>query len=253
MNPILAKVTGSIQEDDAVPVPAGAVTRTTFRNRAMRKEQEERQEGVEETDRSALRAVLGEGDEAVIPDEAEEMDDSGLSVLPKQLKPIKDIVQEPSHPSGEREKLITPYAALTAPDATPEAMTPLDPSKVPGSTAQTFTAAELETADGASAPEGTPVAPEEGPGVDKAMRAMDVLLGRIRTGAPASDRDQAEKMGAITTEAQAYAALKVESPAELTGNAVAAAQAALVPRAGMPEPVAANLQAICEAFRKFNQ
>ncbi len=240
MNSLLVKVTGRIQEDDVVPVPAGAITRRTHRDRMIQQRQE-RRHGDE--DSTALQRVVGEAKEGIIPDNAEEINDMGLSVLPKTMKPIKDVVQEPSHPSGDREKLMTPYAALTAPDATPGAMTPLDPSKVPGSTTQSFTAAELEK----TKPE-QEVRPEEieGPGVDKATRAMDVLLGRTRAGKPASDRAEAERAGAITSEAAAYAALRIVPPgmAETVG-------AAMAPGILMPEPTAGDGKRICEAFRHF--
>jgi hypothetical protein len=240
MNSLLAKVTGRIQEDDVVPVPAGALTRRTYRDRMIQQRQGRRGE---DEDSAALKRVVGEAKEGIIPDNAEEINDMGLSVLPKTMKPIKDVVQEPSHPSGDREKLMTPYAALTAPDATPGAMTPLDPSKVPGSTTQTFTAAELEKAE----PE-QEVTPEEieGPGVDKATRAMDVILGRTRAGKPATDLAGAERAGAITSEAAAYAALRVAPPgmAETVG-------AAMVPGTPMPEPTAGDGKMICEAFRRF--
>jgi len=241
MNSLLAKVTGKIQEDDVVPVPGGAVTRRTYRDRMVQQRQARRGENEEYGD--AVQRVVGEGKEGIIPNDAEEITDMGISVLPKTTNPIKDVVQEPSYPSAEREKLMTPYAALTAPDATPGAMTPIDASKIPGSTAQKFTAAELEKA----APE-QEVAPEEieGPGVDKATRAMDVLLGRTRAGKPATDRADAERAGAITSEAAAYAALRVDPPgmAETVG-------AAMVPGTPMPEPTVGDGKVICEAFRKY--
>lgn len=240
MNPLLAKITGRIQEDDVVPVPAGAVTRRTYRDR-LTQQRQLRRGPEDEKDADALRRVVGEAQEGIIPDNAEELDDVGISTLPKTLKPIKDVVQEPTYPTADREKLMTPYSALTAPDATPDALTPIDPSKVPGTTAQTFTAAELEKAE--EKPEEEEV---EGPGVDKATRTMDLLLGRSRAAKPAADRAEAEKMGAITTEAAARAALKIDPPgmAETIG-------AAMVPGMPMPPPTTGDAKVICEAFRRF--
>lgn len=250
MNSILAKVTGSsIQEDDVVPVPAGGLTRRNYRDRAMRdrvKRQGDKEGDMQESD---LRRVLGEAERNIIPDNAEEIDDGSQSVLPKSMKPIKDVVQEPSYPYTEKEKLLTPYAALTAPDATPDALKPIPPSKVPGNTMQTFTSAELEKSNVEEPEETIPPSAEEfeGPGVDKATRAMDVLLGRDRGARPAKTRAEAEQAAAITTEAAAYNALKIDPP----GMAETLA-ATLTPGIPMPEPKQADGKPIYEAFRRFN-
>jgi len=75
---------------------------------------------------------------------------------------------------------------------------------------------------------------------------MDVILGRTRAGKPAADRAEAQRAGAITSEAAAYAALKVDPPgmAETVG-------AAMVPGTPMPEPTPGDGKRICEAFRHF--
>jgi hypothetical protein len=249
MNPLLAKVTGrALQESDVVPVPGGALTRRHYRDRAQRdRSQRENDEGA-----SDMRRVVGESENTgVIPDSAEQIDDVGVSVLPKKMRAIKDVVQEPSHPSSDREKLLTPYAALTAPDATPDAMTPIDPSKVPGKSATFFTASELEKAE---APEEAGEAPNpsdmDGPGVDKATRTMDILLGRTRSPKAAKNPAEAAQAGAITSESAAYAALKIDPPG-LSETAGAAIGAAMVPGNPMPDPVRTDAKLVCEAFRKF--
>jgi hypothetical protein len=244
MNPLLAKVTGTIQEDDVVPVPGGAMPRRFYRDRAQR-DRVERQ--TEESEDSDLRRVLGEAETGVIPDNAEELDDTGSSVLPKRLRAIKDVVQEPSYPHTDKEKLLTPYAALTAPDATPDALAPIDPSRVPGKSTQSFTAAELDK-PAAEAEEAIPATAEEveSPGVDKATRTMDVLLGRTRAPKAAASRAQAEQASTITSESAAYAALGIQSPA-----AAEAIGAAMVPGTPMPSHKDGDSKVICETFRRF--
>jgi len=246
MNPLLAKVTGRIQEDDVVPVPGGAMPRRFYRDRAMR-DRAERQ--TEESEDSDLRRVLGEAEQGVIPDNAEELDDTGTSVLPKRLRAIKDVVQEPSYPHTDKEKLLTPYAALTAPDATPDALSPIDPSKVPGKSTQSFTSAELDkppVEDEAAIPPAVAAEEVESPGVDKATRTMDVLLGRTRAPKAAASRPQAEQASAITSESAAYAALGIQSPA-----AAEALGAAMVPGTPMPAHKDGDSKVICETFRRF--
>jgi hypothetical protein len=242
MNPMLAKVTGiSEATPDVVPVIAN-LPRRNFRDR-LSSEREERDD---------VKRVVGEAEErGVFPSNAEEMDDNSLTVLPKKLKPVKDVVQEPSYPSDEDEKRLTPYAALTAPDATPEAMTPIDPSKVPGTSAQTFTAAELEKAtpvEGQPEAEEAPV-PEEKSGMDAATRTMDILLGRKRTGTPAKEREQFDGAGEVTSES-AYAALKIESPDQMEAG-VKFEKVGLEQGIPMPEPKPGDAKRICEAFRRF--
>lgn len=243
MNSLLARVTGQrVDESDVVPVSAGGLTRQTYRNRLQR-------ERVHREDESSdVQRVIGESDKGIIPDNAEDIDDAGISVLPKRMRAIKDVVQEPSHPSGDREKLMTPYAALTAPDATPDAMTPLDPAKVPGKTSQSFTAGDLEKAAEEPPREEAPnPADLDEPGVDKATRTMDILLGRKRTtGAAPKNSSEMAQAGAITTEAAAYTALNIKPPgmAETIG-------AAMVPGTPMPAPVVGDAKVVCEAFRRY--
>jgi hypothetical protein len=248
MNPLLAKVTGKVlQEDDVVPVPGGAMTRRFYRDRSQRNRVQR-----EDEDSSDLQRVIGESgneEKGVIPDSAEEIDDAGISVLPKKMRAIKDVVQEPSHPHTDREKLLTPYAALTAPDATPDAMSPIDPTKVPGKSATFFTASELEKAEPAAeegAPDPTVI---DEPGVDKATRTMDILLGRTRASKPAANSAEAAQAGAITTEAAAYAALNIKPV--LSESAGAAIGAAMVPGTPMPEPTRTDAKVVCDAFRKY--
>ena len=267
-NPLVDQVMGRasvVNEDDCVPVPGGAVTRRSFRDRMVQSRQRPEPEGEEDEQREArrqedesmsadLRAVLGEAEDqgSIIPQNAEEVD-SAYHVITARMNPVKDVVQEPSHPSGEKEKYLTPYAALTAPDATPEAMTPIDPSRVPGAaSASKFSWNDLEKAT----PEPPPEAPSASSGVDMAVRAMDVLLGRDRASEPARDQREFARTGAVATEEAALAAMGVENPvlAEAAQAKAAAALSANPDPAGetlMPEHKAGDPKKVYEAARKF--
>lgn len=230
MNPLIKKIFG--ESDDVVPVIA-SVPVEVLRKRRNRAD--------------AMERVLGEaaGSDSIIPDEAEDIDKSS-EVVGKPLKRIVNVVQEPSHPSGEKEKYITPYSALTAPDCTPDALTPLDPSKVPGSAGpEKFKAADLEQATE------TPPVPGIG-GEHPTMRAMDILLGRQRTGT--NKPPVGEETPVITSEADAARAMGIKTvideDAEVKAKAFASASAA--PGQPMPDPVVNENSAakIAAAFRK---
>ena len=180
-----------------------------------------------------LKKVLGEGgrSDSIIPNDAQELDRAS-DVVGKPLNPIVRVVQEPGRPTGDKEKLMTPYSALTAPDCTPGALTPIDPSKVPGAQGpETFTAQDLDQAD---------EVPETGLGMqDKGVKTMDILLGRRRTGAPAKNQAEMSAAGKVQTEEGAAAMLGIRTPLmeEAEAKAKAFAASASTPgMGGMPDP-----------------
>ena len=191
-----------------------------------------------------LRKVLGEADsEGLFPDDAQELDKS-REVVGKPLHPIMKVVQEPSKPSGDKEKYMTPYAALTAPDCTPDALKPIDSSKVPGGAGpERFTAGDLEKAG---------EAPETGLGKeDPSLKAMDVLLGRRRMGGPARNAADFAQSGTVQTE-EAAAAMVANLNEDAVAKAKVFAQSAAVPGTGMPDPVApGDGRNVLNAFRRF--
>jgi len=266
-NPILDQVMGrSSRVNEDVPVPCAIMPRRSYRDRLERQRQRRDPEG-NETDQKRedesmsadLRAVLGEAEEGdeeqvraendLIPKDAEEIDGT-QHILTTRLNKIKNVVQEPSHPSGEKEKYLTPYAALTAPDATPEGMSPLDSSKVPGMVAPNkFSWSDLEKA--------TPEAPMASPGGDTAVNAMDVLLGRVRgAGQPAANTAEMAAVGQVATEEAMLAAMGIQNPA-IVAEAAAKAAAAMVVNPDptgsslMPDHKPADIQKVCETARKW--
>jgi hypothetical protein len=189
-----------------------------------------------------LRKVLGEADkEGLFPDDAQELDKS-QDIVGKPLNPIVKVVQEPSRPSGDKERYLTPYSALTAPDCTPDALQPIDPSRVPGGTGpERFTAADLEQE-----------APQTGLGQEHpSLKAMDVLLGRKRMGGPARTAADFAQSGAVQTEESA----QVLNEAHVRAKQFAAS--AVVPATdggAMPEPTPpGDGHQVLSAFRRFVQ
>lgn len=195
-----------------------------------------------------LKKVLGEDAKSVFPDDAQDLDQT-QDIVGKPLRPIQKVVQEPSKPPGDKEKYLTPYSALTAPDCTPDSLQPIDPSKVPGGGGpERFTAADLENA---------PEAPQTGMGQqDPAMRAMDVLLGNRRVGSAAKTPQEFAAAGAMSTEeAEAMVARSGVLNEEVATQAKAFATTALMSAQDggeMPPPAAPSSgKKVYETFRKF--
>jgi len=233
MNSIVNRVTGgkkSVRED--VPVPCAIVPRAAQRSRMDRLRARRDPEGVEDGDvdeSSLMSRVLGEASGEIIPADAEELD-AGNATITTKLRNIKDVVQEPAHPTGEKEKYLTPYAALTAPDATPDAMKPLDPSDVPGSTE----GKEFKTSDLQQQPSGEQFTSQP------TVNAMDVLLGRNRSPGAAAAKPGDDLSTPVMTEAAAARVFQMpSSPEELASQP-------------MPEHKAGNGAEILNTFRRFH-
>lgn len=214
-----------VRED--VPVPVAAVPRTTFRSRLAKLRQ--RREGSPEDD--DVRRALGENtkvDQSLIPDDAESVEGRG-SGLPKPLKPVKDVVMEPSDPAAEPEELLSPVDALVAPDATPDAFEPLDPARVPqASDSKAFTVRDL------GKPAGRP-----GPGTAPPA------------GLPPTQHRQPEQQPEITTE-QAYRMLHVQPPAaQHLQETAPSGQALLKQGEAMPEHKTGDIRSVMSAFRSL--
>lgn len=245
MTPMLKRVLG--ESGDVVPVIAN-VPRETFRNRMVKARQIE---GDDDDDDSVNRMVKeaveqpSDEDDEIIPDNAEPVDPTEMTVG-KPLRAPKEVVQEPSHPTGDKEKYQTPYAALTAPDVTPQATQPIDPSRVPGAAGpEKFTASDLGRA------EETPAAPQH----DTVTTAMNVLLGRNRASKPATQPGEFDQAGAVTTEEQAAAMLGIQTPIQEEAKAKAASAVVAAANGGSampPPPPPSDGSAIYNAFRRFS-
>jgi hypothetical protein len=175
--------------------------------------------------------------DSLIPKDAEESDGTERSAQGINVKMPKFKKADPDSPKNEEEQLLSPKAALVAPDVTPHSMTEIDPSDVPGPTATTFRAAD------AAAPAPAAAAPASIGQEDQFTHAMDALLGRDRTNpAPPSTRPPTPTM-----ESQA-------SPISPEAAAAMFSSGAIDPlKQGqpMPDPVVTDGKQVCEAFRKF--
>jgi hypothetical protein len=127
----------------------------------------------------------------VIPKDAEELEDgrsdpSGLHVKKPSSRSATRTARRTSN-----EALMSPKAALVAPDVTPDSMTEIDPSEVPGGEGETFKAPDVTIEPPRqvrSQPTSASQRPPQ-PGQDTFTTAMDTLLGKSRKpSAPTSAR-----------------------------------------------------------------
>jgi hypothetical protein len=214
---------------------------------------------------SGVMSVIGEAAEedeyeetteqtdGVIPKNAEELDGgrhdpSGINVKTPEFKK-----RDPDSPKGDAETLMSPKSALVAPDVTPNSMTEIDPSEVPGGDGETFKAPDVTIEPPSPGPVpadiGAP-APEAGPGQDTFTTAMDTLLGRNRQ--PAAAPAQARPVPPPTMESKAppiseeAAAAMFAAPVEgVSGDAL------LRQNQPMPEPKVGDGKRVFESFRRF--
>jgi len=242
-NPLMSRLLGE-NSGDVVPVIAN-MPRKNYRDRMVQSRQIEREEPADDNSVSRMVGEAKREEDEIIPADAQPVDKHEMTVG-KPLREPKEIVQEPSHPTASKEKYQTPYAALTAPDVTPQATQPIDPSQVPGAGGpEKFTASDLERAR-----------PDTGlGGEDVAVKAMDVLLGRNRAAKPATQPGEFAQAGAITTEEQAAAALGIQTPLQEEAQSKAASVLVVATQggAGMPPPApVGDGSAIYSAFRRFS-
>ena len=223
MNTLIAQMTGQrVQEN--VPVPVAAKSRARF----------PRSRGHRDIQRRTASAMMGmaEGEE-IIPDSAEEIDNYGGAAGTKVDRKQVDQDMEPENPmtpdnAGENDEdnqLITPKAALVAPDVTPHTLEPIDPSDVP-------------PAKPAPAVPGVNLGQERRP--EPAVDPMDVLLGRKPAGA--SPLPQETPVTAESAQATINTTLGVNTPADLLGRGKE-----------MPPPQQADTKKIMEAFSRFRR
>lgn len=175
-----------------------------------------------------------EDDESIIPSDAEPVE--GINA-PSGIKLDQDkfdddrTADEPSHPmtpdEDSSEELLTPRDALVAPDVTPEAMEPIDPSEVP-------------------APKGVPQpVPQPAPPsiARQDVNPMDVLLGRTSS---ASKANQALPEEPIVTAESAQATVNT-----VLGIHGGSGDGLLKQGQSMPDPTPAQSGKIMETFYKY--
>lgn len=220
MNSIVAGIMG-LTEDDSVPVPS------------VRPRQPKRsRDSLRPANRRMIAAIMGmaedqDDDESVIPDDAEEL----KNVMgPSGIKMDGDAVENdrepddpnvPSYGDGDKEQLMSPAVALVAPDVTPDALKPLDPSQVPQPAAP-------------AAPAAPPPSPAPAVEPDAALR---VLLGK-----DPKERPDMPPIAPITAEA---------AQASVNASLGVSAGNGLQPGQSMPEHQAGQPAKIMEAFYRY--
>jgi len=225
MNSLVAQLTGRrpLKEDDTVPLPA-IVAQPSRRNRRF-------------VQRRTAAAIMGigeaevEDDETIIPDDAEELQNMpGVSGI-RLDKDAEEQDQEPPEPDTPTrvdygtEPLLSPKDALVAPDVTPHALEPIDPSEVPAAKGQPEQHAPPRF-----------VQPER-----QTINPMDVLLGR-RTSPSSAPAPQPDNV--VTAESAQAAVNAVLNPG-------GGGEALLNARTPMPDPKPGDATKIMEAFSKY--
>lgn len=224
------KLTETTTTGDIAPVMANV---PTWQHMKRRKDAE----GRRKKQSSDVAKVVGESqaDDEVIPSDAEEADEGDFnSAQGVHVPKPKEQPKAPEQPTSDEEKLLTPAAALVAPDVTPDSMTEIDPSKVPGrSGGQSFRASDL------SAP--AQQAQQPGERTDPGVSQMDILLGRQRSNT-ANGPGSPPPTQPVMTEDSAAALFSSVSSEDL-----------LRPGIEVPPPIHGRVDAktVCEAARKF--
>jgi hypothetical protein len=194
---------------------------------------------------STVRAVLGETHDennAVIPDDAEKINSGDQTAQALNLKKTKENPPDPAQPMGSEEKLLTPRAALVAPDVTPQSMTEIDPSEVPnqGNT-QRFKTSEM-TAPPEAPPMTAPEAPTGG------FNAMDILLGRSH----APQRQTGHMSGGMNPPVQSESQQPIsEADAARLFSHGTSPQDSVKQGQPMPDHVPGDGKTVFESFRRF--
>jgi hypothetical protein len=240
-------------ESDVVPVLANVSPSVRFRrflrgrNRNFRSvkddeddEDNEDMSGDDEMEKddfddSTVKSVIGENqeDDKIIPDDAEEIDVVKLTTQAylknKEKKSTK-------HCRPINNKCLTPHAALTAPDITPEATKPIDPSEIPGvKPFDKFKATDLAE----------PASKEKENSSASAKAAIDTLLGRRA--------DKEEISGEEKPESIKHEAISLSGKSALIETQLAAMMTGIgsPDECKMPYPIVSDGKAILEAFHQI--
>jgi len=195
-----------------------------------------------------LKEDEDEQEKGVIPGDAKEVDSLVTSVSAVSVEtPVMPDPDKPASMLKPGEPLISPAAALVAPDVTPDSLKPLDPSQVPGADKGT----PPEAMPAPSLPSEARYSPTE-PGA-----ALDMVLGRTAPAnmpAYASSGPALQAGGTMPVESMLPGIPSPSTFASSAATAVPLSEAALMRSqgAGMPEHIAANGDAVLSAFRRFS-
>lgn len=196
---------------------------------------------------SDARRIIGEAEG--------EDDGSGEPIIPTDAKEIDVDVEvnpdaEGDEPQDDPGELINPSAALVAPDVTPDAMKPLDPSMVPPPKhdpavgvvlGQTPGQAQFPAQPGQSVPQAPPPPTPPSPSVNPSS-PMESISWKMMTGSSTPGATIMERTSALPGIPPISALGESQAP---TGDAV------LATGAPMPAPEAPQPGRVIDAFRRF--
>lgn len=180
--------------------------------------------------------------DSLFPEDAEETDGSERPTSGIRLKKPEFSQRNPDSPKDEQEQLLSPRAALVAPDVTPDSMTEIDPSDVPGPKGTSFKVGDTATEAPATAPAALDTV--LGGGQDKFTSTMDTLLGHDRRQQPMQRPPSPASPATMETQAispEAAAAMFIAPSGE----------AILAQGKPMADPVVGDGKTIFEAARRF--
>jgi hypothetical protein len=224
---ILGRSVDQVNEDDVPPVMAGR-TRPASMLRKEPKQPTDKKLRDKARQASVVASIIGmteSDEESIIPQDAKPIDQFSSAQIPglKSTTTLSssESPSEPALANADASGLIPPSAALVAPDITPKALEPIDPSAVPGRPA--------------------PVAPGiPSPSISRATSsatgALDTILGRQN---PAPPGVAESFVRAITPPIDSASAVASKlTPANAGGSP-------------MPEHVQGDPTAVYAAFRNL--
>ena len=209
---------------------------------------------------SLVAGLLGVQEGGIFPGDAKVVGSSDASNNALALDDFTEPDQGVSDPyKGDVEPLIDPSVALVAPDVTPNALKPMDPSSIPGADKGAPPEREMPTPQPTPQPISTapPAAPAaQAPPTDSALgssnnavNTMDMLLGRKRGTQESASSGSAAHPANVTpiSEAAAMSSLPGITPISDSISAVNAMSVGT----GMPEPKRGDGSQIMAAHRRF--
>lgn len=180
-------------------------------------------------------------EEEIFPKNAQEIENTeGTPGSMAGIAPIKDFIAEPTDPYSNGEKVYSPATALVAPDVTPNATKPLDPSKMPGVHYGTFNSSQTEPAVPAAVPAAAPDAAAP-------PNAMEILLGRARGSAATASPPTREGTDNIPVTAESAAAMMGVTPGMFSSTTPLVETQAPQP----PPQEKADIRGACDLARRW--
>lgn len=250
------RITEVTMSGDVPPMMAAPSSRFSRRSKLSQEEDKKKRRasmvsgviGMQSESEEKDYVKSGSDDEGVIPQNAEEIEPGEHDASGLHLKAPKFKKDDPDEPTGEEEKLMSPRSALVAPDVTPDSMTEIDPSEVPGKRSTSFKALDLF-----KEPE-PPLAAGPVGGSDQFTSTMDTLLGHNRSsGYPGGAGGRTPPSPAPASMGESRQPISAEAASAMFEDGIGEGSGGDPLKQGVPMPdhTPGDGKKICEAFRKF--